>query len=184
MTAHSVGTGARRDGTGAGDFINLVLQALLAALRRDEGRYVAWEAAMENAICSDGSLPLGKPAKKLVLLEVGCGLTVPSVRSESRHPAPSMPSCSLVFWCSLIFCCSLAFCLHFHAVSQWQLHLQLLHTRHACAARSMFALRACSGDGVRVERPPSRPRTGYRRRQVRHPQFAMSLGILWHALNF
>ena len=48
--------------------------ALLAALQREEGRYVAWECAMEKAVVGEGA--------RLVLLEIGCGLRVPSVRME------------------------------------------------------------------------------------------------------
>ena len=82
---------------------------LLAHLRRDEERYVAWECAMENAVCANIFRPTGSATSsaaaaeeppgpdgsvsqeaaidrscppRLVILEVGCGLTVPSVRME------------------------------------------------------------------------------------------------------
>ncbi|TYZ58577.1 hypothetical protein PybrP1_009957 [[Pythium] brassicae (nom. inval.)] len=42
---------------------------------RDEERYVAWEAVMEQMLQEDPSL-------RLVVLEIGCGLRVPSVRKE------------------------------------------------------------------------------------------------------
>lgn len=81
--------------------------ALLSWLRQEEGRYVEWECAMENDIVGsfatsrDGHANISsnsavlcdrmetetrvEPARntgQLVLLEVGCGLTVPSVRME------------------------------------------------------------------------------------------------------
>ena len=39
-------------------------------------KYQAWEAAMEDAVCAD-------PGKALVVVEIGCGLAVPSCRHES-----------------------------------------------------------------------------------------------------
>ncbi|KAF0686166.1 Aste57867_22018 [Aphanomyces stellatus] len=41
----------------------------------DERRYVLWEAAVEEALRLD-------PTKRLVILEIGCGTRVPSVRKE------------------------------------------------------------------------------------------------------
>lgn len=61
--------------------------SLLAALATDESRYVEWECAMEAAVCGYTQEPASddgdkKPRPRLVLLEIGCGLTVPSVRME------------------------------------------------------------------------------------------------------
>lgn len=42
-----------------------------------ERAYVAWEAAIETILKSD-------PSKRLVVLEIGCGLQVPSVRLETE----------------------------------------------------------------------------------------------------
>jgi len=80
--------------------------ALLSWLRNEEGRYVEWECAMENDIvesmaasrdCAaiDSStneavldtktgtrVVAARSTRKLVLLEIGCGLTVPTVRME------------------------------------------------------------------------------------------------------
>ncbi|ETW03386.1 hypothetical protein H310_04864 [Aphanomyces invadans] len=47
---------------------------------RDEARYVAWEAAVEEALVRDRS-------KRLVVLEIGCGMRVPSVRMECEMVA-------------------------------------------------------------------------------------------------
>ena len=77
--------------------------ALLEALRKEEERYVAWECQMEhrvrarNSIGQCGANLLGQECARslvqggekaasrgarVVLLELGCGLTVPSVRME------------------------------------------------------------------------------------------------------
>ncbi|ETV85270.1 hypothetical protein H257_03071 [Aphanomyces astaci] len=47
---------------------------------QDEARYVAWEAAVEEALMRDRT-------KRLVVLEIGCGLRVPSVRMECEMVA-------------------------------------------------------------------------------------------------
>ena len=49
--------------------------ALLAHLRSEEERYVAWECEMEKAV---RGLNGSGGGKRLVLLEIGCGLRVPS----------------------------------------------------------------------------------------------------------
>ncbi|CAK4748245.1 hypothetical protein LEN26_000045 [Aphanomyces euteiches] len=45
--------------------------------REDERRYVVWEASVEETLRRDSS-------KRLVILEIGCGLRVPSVRMECQ----------------------------------------------------------------------------------------------------
>ncbi|CAE8588746.1 unnamed protein product, partial [Polarella glacialis] len=54
--------------------------ALLEHLAREEERYVQWEAGMEKAVRGLDSEGCG--GARLVLLEIGCGLRVPSVRME------------------------------------------------------------------------------------------------------
>jgi len=69
--------------------------SLLAHLRRREDLYVAWECAMERAVRFGGEggggedeAPDGAPSKEgracVALLEIGCGLRVPTVRMESE----------------------------------------------------------------------------------------------------
>jgi NAD-dependent SIR2 family protein deacetylase len=52
-------------------------QLLLARLAASSSEYQAWEDAMETCVASDPSL-------RLVVLELGCGLRVPSVRLETE----------------------------------------------------------------------------------------------------
>ena len=51
--------------------------SLLVRLAAASSRYQAWEDAMEASIAKDQSL-------RLVVLELGCGLRVPSVRLETE----------------------------------------------------------------------------------------------------
>jgi hypothetical protein len=57
--------------------------ALLQHLKTEEGRYVHWECEMEKAV--RGLSDAARPPQRVVLVELGCGLRVPSVRLEMEE---------------------------------------------------------------------------------------------------
>mmetsp|Transcript_93588 Transcript_93588/g.165593 ORF Transcript_93588/g.165593 Transcript_93588/m.165593 type:complete len:410 (+) Transcript_93588:66-1295(+) len=81
--------------------------ALLAHFALEEERYVAWEVEMEKCVRGLKSGSNGRKAPRLVLLEIGCGLRVPSVRMEmecvlrdlvnaERHHLEEAETCQVV----------------------------------------------------------------------------------------